>query len=193
MIRSGRRAVMTTAAFTTSVFLLATAGAARGDDLTGYSVDATYTTQTQTGAVLLGELPRHGPGSVSHHDRIYVSLRGNVFDYSDVSGGFFASHGGNETHLDRAKPISRQREQAWTIESGRLLRVQKGIEGILVATFTIDPGKSTCIVSWGVQPDPKTGRTVFQLLNGATAEIKGYIVSNPTCTVRHGNIFASDQ
>ncbi|HTW52378.1 MAG TPA: hypothetical protein VME45_10830, partial [Stellaceae bacterium] len=113
------------AAIPAAVFLLVTAGgAAFGDDLKGYSIDAAYSTQTVPGAVIAGELPRHGLSPVQHHDRIYISVRGNVFNYSDLSSGTFASHGGNETQLDKAKSIPRERMQAWTVEPGRLLRIQ---------------------------------------------------------------------
>jgi hypothetical protein len=196
MTRFGRDTAMRTAstAISASVFLLmADAHVALGDDLKGYSIDATYNLQTVPGAVIAGELPRHGIFPVQHHERMYVSVRGNVFDYSDLSSGRFASHGGTETQLDKAKSISRERMQAWTVEPGRLLRVQKGVEGIIVATFTVDPSKSMCTVSYELHPDPKTGRTVMELLDGATAEIRAFNVSSATCTVRKGNIFASDQ
>lgn len=173
--------------------LIAAAGAAFGDDLKGYSIEATYTTQTVPGAAILGELPRRGLFPVRHHDRIYVSLRGNVFDYSDLSSGTFALHGGTETQLDKAKPVARERIQAWTVESGRLLRIQKNVEGIAVAAFTVDPSKSICTIAYELHPDAKTGRVVMQLLNGATAEVRAVNVTPATCTVRKGNIFASDQ
>jgi len=182
------------AAIPAAVFLLVTAGgAAFGDDLKGYSIDAAYSTQTVPGAVIAGELPRHGLSPVQHHDRIYISVRGNVFNYSDLSSGTFASHGGNETQLDKAKSIPRERMQAWTVEPGRLLRIQKGVEGIVVATFTVDPSKSLCAVAYQLQPDPTTGRTVMQVLSGATVEIRAVNISPATCTVRKGNVFASDQ
>lgn len=181
-------------AVSASVFLvMAGAGVALGDDLKGYSIEATYSAQTVPGAVIAGELPRLGLSPVRHHDRIYVSMLGNVFDYSDLSTGYFASHGGNETELDKAKINARQRMQAWTFEPGRLLRIQKGIEGVAAATYAIDPGMTACAISYQLQPDPKTGRTVMQLLNGATAEIRAVNVSSVTCTVRKGNIFATDQ
>jgi len=91
---------MSAAAF----LLMAAAGAALGDDLKGSSIEATYSTQTVPGAVIVGELPRHGLSAVQHHDRVYVSVLGNVFAYSDVAGGPFASHGGTETQIDKAKP-----------------------------------------------------------------------------------------
>jgi hypothetical protein len=196
MIRFGHGTAMSTTLGAVSLcllFLVAAAGVAFGDDLKGYSIEATYTTQTVPGAVIAGELPRHGLSPVQHHDRVYVSVRGNVFDYSDLSSGAFASHGGSETQLDKAKSISRERMQAWTVEPGRLLRVLKVVEGVVVATFTVDPGKSMCAVSYELHPDPQTGRTVMQVLNGATVEIRALNVSAATCTVRKGNIFASDQ
>jgi hypothetical protein len=176
-----------------SVFLLAAAEAAFGDDLKGYSIEATYTTQFDFGVIIAGTIPRNATTSVQHHDRIYVSMLGNVFDYSDSSTGAFASHGGTETGIDKAKSLTRQRMQAWTFEPGRLLRIQKNIEGVTVETYAIDPGKTTCTISYQLQPDPKTSRTVTQLLNGATAEVRADNVSAATCVVRKGNIFASDQ
>jgi hypothetical protein len=181
-------------AISATVFLLlAAAGVALGDDLKGYSIDATYTTHSIPGAVIVGEMPKHGLNAVQHHDRIYISVLGNVFSYSDDSNGNFAAHGGTETQLDRAKTVSRERMQAWTVEAGRLLRVQHEVEGVLVATYAIDPSRTTCTVSYDVNPDPKTGRMAMQVLNGMTVEIKAVSVTPATCTVRKGNIFATDQ
>lgn len=172
--------------------LAANAGLALGDDLKGYSIDATYTLDPVAGAVVAGDMPRHGIRSSLHHDRIYVSLRGNVFSYSDASTGAFTSHGGEETHLDQAKTISRERMQAWTVDPGRLVRVEKVVEGIMATTFVVDPSNTTCSLMYQLQPDPKTGRTVVQALSGVV-ELKSISVSPPTCAVRKGNIFASDQ
>jgi hypothetical protein len=196
MARFGESIAMRAAALAISaaVFLfMAAAGVALGDDLKGYSIEATYSTQTVPGAVIAGTLPRLGLSSVLHHDRIYVSILGNVFDYSDLSSGAFALHGGTETEPDKAKTIARQRMQAWTVEPGRLLRIQKVLEGVAVATFAVDPSKSMCTVAYQLQPDPQTGRTVMQLLNGVTAEVRAVNLTPATCTVRKGNIFASDQ
>ncbi|HXC28717.1 MAG TPA: hypothetical protein VNV38_12230 [Stellaceae bacterium] len=94
-----------------SVFLLmAAARVALGDDLKGYSIDATYTIVVVPGLVVAGDMPRHGLRPAVHHDRIYVSLLGNVFSYSDASTGAFASHGGAETHLAKRRPSP---EIAW--------------------------------------------------------------------------------
>jgi hypothetical protein len=196
MARSGCGTAMSGAsiAISASVFLLtAAAGAARGDDLKGYSIDATYTTQTVPGAMIAGDLPRHGLSPVQHHDRIYISVLGNVFDYSDKSSGEHAQHGGNETQLDKAKTISGDRMQAWTVESGRLLRITHLVEGTAVETFAVDAGTTACTVSFQTYPDPNTGRVVTRFLMGAIGEVRAVNLSLGTCTVRKGNIFAADQ
>jgi hypothetical protein len=196
MGRSGDNAAMRTAsmAIAALIFWLAvTANAAFGEDLKGYSIDATYTTQSVPGVVVAGEMPKHGLNSVLHHDRIYISLRGNVFDYSDNSNGNYAAHGGSETQLDKARAVSRDRMQAWTVESGRLLRILHEVEGVLAVTYAIDPSRTTCTVFYQPNPDPKTGRMVLQTLSGMVVEIKAFSVSSTTCAVRKGNIFASDQ
>jgi hypothetical protein len=196
MIRFGHGTAMSTTLGAVSLcllFLVAAAGVAFGDDLKGYSIEATYTTQTVPGAVIAGELPRHGLSPVQHHDRVYVSVRGNVFDYSDLSSGFFASHGGTETDADKAKTIARQRMQAWTVESGRLLKIIHLIEGTAVETFAVNPGTATCAVSFQTYPDPNTGRVVTQFLMGATGEVRAVNLTPATCTFQKGNIFASDQ
>jgi hypothetical protein len=181
-------------AIAASLFLLAvSAGAALGDDLKGYSIEATYTLEPVAGTVIAGDMPRHGIRSSLHHDRIYVSLLGNVFSYSYASTGAFASHGAEESQLDKAKALSRDRMLAWTVEPGRLLRIDKVVEGFLATTFIVDPSKTTCSLTYQLQPDPKTGRTVVQTLSGVVVELKSLSVSSPTCTVRKGNIFASDQ
>jgi hypothetical protein len=89
---------------------MAAARVALGDDLKGYSIDATYTIVVVPGLVVAGDMPRHGLRPAVHHDRIYVSLLGNVFSYSDASTGAFASHGGAETHLAKRRPSP---EIAW--------------------------------------------------------------------------------
>lgn len=182
------------ATISTAVFLMVAAGgAAFGDDLKGYSIDANYTMQTVPGAVITGDLPKHGLSPVQHHDRIYISVRGNVFDYSDLSSGTFASHGGTETDADKAKTVARQRMQAWTVESGRLLKIMHLIEGTAVETFTVNPATATCTVSFQTYPDPNTGRVVTQFLMGATGEVRAVNLTPATCTFQKGNIFASDQ
>ena len=187
-IRTASRAI------SASVFLLiAAAGAALSDDLKGYSIEATYTVHLDPGVVVAGRMPPHGLNPVLHHDKIYVSVLGNVFVYSDASSGNFASHGGDETQLDQAKSLSRDRMRAWTVEGSRLLRVQQVIEGIIVETFAVDPGKTACIVSYELHPDAKTNRTVMETLSGVSVEVKAINASSPTCTVRKGNLFATDQ
>jgi len=196
MARFRRRSAISAASTAISAaafWLAAMTHMARADDLRGYSIDATYTTQTLAGAVIVGDMPRLGLVPVQHHDRIYISVLGNVFFYSDSFGGTATSHGTGETQLDKARPLSHGRMRAWTIEQNRLVKIEHVIEGNLVGTFTIDPGRSTCTVSYYPDPDPKTGRTVMQLLGGQTMEIKAYDVRSSTCTVRKGNIFAADQ
>jgi hypothetical protein len=195
MTRFRRNSAMAIAltAISASAWLMAAAGVAFGDDLKGYSIDATYITLPIPGVVIAGELPRHGLSPVQHHDRVYVSVVGNVFDYSDVFGGAHVSHGGHEAGLDKARALSNDRMRAWTTEPGRLLKITKEIEGFLVETFVVDPGKSACSVSYELRADPQTGRTVMRTMGGETVEIKAYNVSSATCTVRKGNIFASDQ
>jgi hypothetical protein len=183
MARFDRGTAMSTASITVSasVFLLmAAADVALGDDLKGYSIDATYTTHAVPGAVVGGEMPRRGLNPVLHHDRIYISVLGNVFDYSDNSNGNFTAHGGNETQLDKAKTISRERMQAWTVEAGHLLRIQHEVEGVLVATYAVDPSRTTCTVSFDPNPDPKTGRMVLQTLSGIIVEIKSFLLTIDT-------------
>jgi len=192
--RGGSSMKTAAVAISTLIFcLLARADAAFDDDLKGYSIDATYTTEVVPGVVLIGQMPKHGLLSVLHHDRIYISVLGNVFTYSDSSNGNFTGHGRDETQLGKAKELSRERMRAWTLEPGRLLRLEHEIEGVLVTTFAVDASRSTCTVSLAPNPDPQTGRLVVQTLSGVTVEIKSYNVSSATCGVRKGNIFAADQ
>jgi hypothetical protein len=173
--------------------LLATAGKAFCDDLRGYSIDAAYTSIAAFGTYLIGAPPRDQKLSVRHHDRVYVSTLGNVFDYSDASSGQASSHLSNETAPNGAKTLPGGRMQGWTIEPGRLIRIEKQIEGFLVETIAIDLARSSCSVSYEVRPDPQTGRVVRQLLTGQTAVLTAYPISEATCALRKGNIFASDQ
>lgn len=181
-------------AISASVFLLiAAVNVALGDDLKGYSIEATYTTDVVPGVVVAGTMPKHGLNAVLHHDRVYISVLGNVFSYSDDSNGSFTAHAGTETQLDKAKSVSRERMQAWTVESGRLLRIHHEVEGVLVTIYAVDPSRTTCTISFDTNPDPKTGRMVLQTLSGITVEIKAVSVRSPTCAVRKGNVFAADQ
>jgi hypothetical protein len=189
----GGSSMKTTAVAISALTLLTQAGAAFGDDLKGYSIDATYTTDAAPGVVLGGQMPKHGLNPVVHHDRIYVSVLGNVFSYSDSSNGNFTAHGGDEIQPEKAKSLPRDRMRAWTLEPGRLLRVEHQIEGVIVTVFAVDPARSTCTVSFTPNPDPQTGRTVVMTLSGVTVEIKSYSISSETCAVRKGNIFAADQ
>lgn len=162
-------------------------------NLKGYSIEATYSMDTIPGAILIGQLPPHGLFPVQRHDRIYISVRGNVFNYSDEFGGSFAKHGGQETAAGSAEENAHGRLQAWTVESSRLLQITHLNEGNVVTTFTVDPGKTTCTMSVQMYPDPNTGRVVTQFLMGATGEIRALHISSVTCMVRKGNIFAADQ
>jgi|SRR5580698_8851403 hypothetical protein len=181
------------AALVTAFSLVTATDAALSDDLKGYSIDTTYTTHAVPGVVVAGEMGKQGLKPWLHHDRIYISVMSNVFSYSDTSLGDFAAHGGNETQLDKAKTVSRDRMQAWTVEPGRLLRIVHEIEGTLVVTYVIDPSRTTCTVSYAPNPDPQTGRMVAQTIGGVTVEIKAMSVDSATCVVRKGNVFASDQ
>ena len=79
------------------------------------------------------------------------------------------------------------------VEPGRLVRVEKVVEGIMATTFVVDPSDTTCTLTYQLQPDPKTGRTVAQALSGVVVELRSISVSAPSCTIRKGNVFASDQ
>ncbi|HML10886.1 MAG TPA: hypothetical protein VK432_08495 [Stellaceae bacterium] len=175
---------------TASAFALAVATAAPAalaDDLKGYSIEATIVRHD----TFRTDDPRSRDLTI--HKRIYIGMAGHVFDYSDLSAGPFAEHGGQVTQADRAASLSRDRMKAWEIQGDRLTGILHVVEGFYVTTFQVDPSRTSCTIALSTQPDPSTGRLVETRLNGRTAEVVSSSLSSYTCVVKKGNVFASDQ
>lgn len=163
------------------------AAPAQADDLRGYSIEVS--------TVEMNVFRTDDPRSIDLNriERLYVGQAGNVFEYSDQSAGGFAQHGANVTGLDSAKTMQRDRMRAWTMQGNRLQAIVKPTEGFVVRTIDVDPGRTSCTYQIAMQPDPSTGRVVVQRLNGHVAELTALTVKSFTCTVKKGNIFATDQ
>jgi len=160
---------------------------ASADDLRGYSIELS--------TVELNVFRTDDPRSIElkRSDRIYVGQAGNVFNYNDQSAGPFAQHGSNVAALDSAKTVQRERMRAWTMQGNRLQEIVKPTEGFVVRTIDVDASRSSCSYNIAMQPDPSTGRVMVQRLNGHVAELAALTVESLTCTVKKGNIFATDQ
>ena len=160
------------------------------DELKGYSIQVTGTV---TG-VFRSDDPRvpHS-GKMNFDHRVYIGQSGNFFTYGHNSEGMFAEQNQLVSQLDKAASATRQRMGAWTIEGGNLTRITQHIEGFIISTIVIDPGKTTCTAMATMQPDPVTHRFMRQWLQGRVTEMVSMTLDSTTCTIKKGNIFANDQ
>jgi hypothetical protein len=142
------------------------------DDLKGYSIEVNAT----RAQVFRPDNEPHNPASstISINHRLYFGLSGNIFDYSKVGAGMYSGQGSQ-------------------VDAGRLTLLIKVTEGFIVQTIAVDPTKSTCTFSETAQRDPATGRLMVQKLNGLTNEVVSFSTVSSSCTIKKGNIFATDQ
>jgi hypothetical protein len=162
------------------------------DDIKGYSIEVTGTVS----AVFRSDDPSTPrSGKMQFDRRVYISQKGKFFNYGRNSAGMISEQNQFVSEIDGATSVSRQRMGAWTIEGGNLTRITHHIEGFIVSTISIDPGKSTCTATVTMQPDPVTHRFVRQMLSGPgrVVEMISMTTDSSTCTIRKGNIFANDQ
>jgi hypothetical protein len=156
------------------------------DDFKGYSIEIRYTTIPVI-------VPGRFNGSATHTIRLYFSLTGNIFFYSEESGGMISRRGSHVETLGQAMTMRNGRMRVWTVEEGHLTGIFQLREGFFVSTIAVDPSHLTCTFSGRIEPDPVTGRVVIESLSGNVDLIMSYTVSSYTCTVKPGNIFAPDQ
>jgi hypothetical protein len=169
------------------------ATAAAADDLKGYSIDVTAAiafayddpqATKQYGAA----------GAYTTHKQIYVSLAGNVFSYGNTdyrTAG--VDHTSNVASPDKVVEGARGQLGVWTMEGTRLTWISKANEGFEVYTITVYPSRSACTLAVALQPDPVTGRVMQMRRWGYVAQLVSLTVSTYSCTVKQGNIFASDK
>jgi hypothetical protein len=82
----------------------------------------------------------------------------------------------------------------WTLEGGQLQLITPLPEGYAVTSIAVDPVRMTCTYEYADRPDPKTGRVVTaHPRTGAPYQVISRTPSSYTCSVKRGNIFASDQ
>ena len=167
------------------------------DELKGLSVNVTLVNRNSVRSAPDGQwITTRVP--IQH--RVYVSQRGNIFDYTEVNAAGHQHSWGTKAALDKAvqppngNPIMDPGSlTAWTLDNGRLTRITQLRAGFRISTIVIDPTRLTCTFDNRDEPDPKTGQ-VWQLspLNGQPMEIKLQLESY-NCVVKRGNIFADDQ
>jgi hypothetical protein len=164
------------------------------DDFKGLSVEVTW---TQHGSF------HHPPDErwvVDSYQRgalrIYISLKGNIFDYEQ-----FVDGGNNRRDWYRVAALNTPTSQGprgltytWTMTGGQLVKTSQMLEGLRVMTIVVDPTKTTCVFQAKDVGDAKTGRFwVYRALDSTPSEIQGRTVDSYICTVKRGNIFGSDQ
>jgi hypothetical protein len=161
------------------------------DDLKGYSIEVNAT----RAEVFQRDNTNFNKSEVNVdiNRRLYFGMNGNIFDYSKASSGIYADQGSHVLALDKATSITRGRMKAWTMDGGRLTLLIHVIEGFIVHSISIDPGKSTCSFAETTQPDPATGRLVVQKMNGHISQVISFRITSSSCVIKKGNIFAADQ
>ena len=178
------------------VFCLAPRPDATGatlDQLKGFSIEVNWIRNSVFGGV-------GHPISISQNGKIkiYVGLNGHIFEYNDLEQWDGQSSYSSVNTPDKATTTMRDSGHtamhAWTMEGGNLQRINHLREGFAVVTIAVDPVNMTCTYQYADQPDPQTGRIVT--LHPSTGLPYVVISRSPgptTCTVKRGNIFASDQ
>jgi hypothetical protein len=184
-IRCGFGSLAAVCAF--ALAAMSSAGATTLDDLKGYSIEVNVSLRfvwrtTEPRATVLNV-----------HRRLYISQSGRIFDYADRAGGSFGEHEGDVVAPGAAASIGRNRMIAWTFENGSLVGISREVEGFTVRTVTVDPSRSSCTFVTILQPDPTTRRTVLTRLDGKQDEAVSQDTLSSVCTIRKGNIFATDQ
>lgn len=161
------------------------------DQLKGLSVEVNWNRSSVFGGVA-------SPVAQSGKIQVYVSLSGRIFEYNQLS-----QRGGERSYSsvntpDRAtatmEHYGRAIMHAWTVEGGNLQLVQPLREGFAVSSIAVDPVNMTCAYRYADRPDPTTGKVVTVHPNtGAPYQVVSRSPSSYTCSVKRGNVFASDQ
>lgn len=162
------------------------------DDLKGYSIEITATVNlVNTPATCSKPVPCSA--SATTRQQIYIGKSGHIFVYTNIDAGDATEHTQGVNSPDAAKDLTRGQMGAWTVEGGNLTHIRRQIEGFFVSTIAVDPGRTTCTFAVAIQPDPTTHRLVRQWVHGWITEVVSLTVRSSTCTIKPGNIFATDQ
>ena len=159
------------------------------EDIKGLSVTASWT-QAETGYNEFGvrfRLPR------DRSIRLYVSTKGNVFEYPAESNNW--RYGPTVSAVDKATDLSsghwgQGQMTVWAMMDGHLKKIAKAIQGFSVLTVAIDPARLSCTFDAQINPDPQTGRFASDL-TGPVIQLEALQVISSSCAVKRGNIFAS--
>jgi hypothetical protein len=163
-------------------------------DIEGLSVKIDYKVQA-TRVTPTGQL---GYMNADVAINFYISSKANIFLYP--SGASIQSDTGNEVKaqggptviaIDKAGEQKYGQMNAWTMINGHLTNIIKFVEGYAVTTIAIDPARLICTFDRQYYSDPKTGRVISNL-TGPPVQIQSYKVTSYTCTVKKGNVFASN-
>ncbi|HTW53328.1 MAG TPA: hypothetical protein VME45_15665 [Stellaceae bacterium] len=167
--------------------------AVAADDLKGYSIDVTARIAFAYNDPQASK-QYAAAGTLTTHKQIYVSLAGNVFSYGNTDYGVGGvDHTSNVAAPDKVMEGVRGKLGVWTMERNRLTWIAKDNEGFQVYTIAVDPSRTACTFAVALQPDPVTGRVMHIRRWGYAAQLASMTVSTYSCTVRQGNIFASDK
>ena len=165
------------------------------DDLKGLSIHAVYSLHIK------GYIPddnRYFTATPRRTIRLYVSAKGNVFDYEHVVGGPNNSLENKSVIMsgaERAVQLSQGGSlAAWTMKDGHLTKIVKLLAGFGITTISVDPTRLTCTATHVNQPDVQTN--VIWLISPITNRptlIRESRMDSSTCTAIRGNTFAADQ
>jgi hypothetical protein len=164
------------------------------DELKGYSIDLTASVDYAfNDPNATANFP--AAGTMDVHHRIYVSVAGNIFDYTDRyyrSGD--VEHAPGVAAPGKVAEGSLGRLHVWTAETNNQLQgITKEDEGFRVSIITVDANKTSCTFTHALQPDPTTHRVMRMRIHRYLAELVSISVRTYSCKVTHGNIFATEQ
>lgn len=155
--------------------------------LRGRSVVATW---TETRLQRLGGMGEFSERSYPHSLSAYISSEGRVFAKRTVfvGGGRRGSTSGSKSSVGEDSGNS----QSAQIRGKSLFVMSQFHGGARMVRIDFDPGFSSCTAN--VILGRENGEGVMRgrsLTTGQTLEIKSAKVSNPSCSVRDGNVFGN--
>jgi len=161
------------------------------DELKGLSIEVNWDRSSIFGGVSR-PVPQNGK------IQIYVGLNGHIFEYNHLQQfdgqRSYSSINTPDKAISSTMPSGLVVMHAWTVEGGKLQLVAPLKEGFSVTSIAVDPVKMTCAYEYADRPDPQTGRVVtIHPTTGAPFQVMSRTSGSYTCSVRRGNIFASDQ
>src|ERR1051326_5570098 len=161
------------------------------DDLKGLSIHAAWTQH------IIGHTPPDNRLFNVHPRtelRLYVSLRGNIFEYNHVAGGPDNSAVKDSRKIfqvDRATEHNPGLLTVWTMRDGHLAKITQHLAGFGISTLSVDSARMTCSLDHQILPDKETNMIwVISPISNKPTQLHSHNVDNIICTVKRGNIFA---